>query len=153
MKPHRLLLLPLAVVATFAHAGSTDVAVADAYVRQPPPAARTGAAFFTLKNAGKTEVRLVAAENPASNITELHNHINEGGVMKMRQVKDIPVPAGGQAKLEPGGLHVMLIDLKQPLKAGDTVPLTLRFDDGGKQLVNVPVRAGDGAPPMDHKHH
>ena len=73
--------------------------------------------------------------------------------MKMRQVKDIPVPAGGQAKLEPGGLHVMLIDLKQPLKAGDTVPLTLRFDDGGKQLVNVPVRAGDGAPPMDHKHH
>lgn len=153
MKITRLALACFACYATFASAGSGDVAVADAYVRQPPPGARTGAAFFTLKNAGKTEVRLVAAENPASNLTELHNHINEGGVMKMRQVKDIPVPAGGQAKLEPGGLHVMLIDLKQPLKAGDSVALTLRFDDGGKQLINVPVRAGDGSPSKEHMHH
>ena len=159
MKPHRYALAVLGAFAvlaghgTLALAASTDVTVTNAWVRPPPPGARTGAAFMTLTNGGAKAARLVAADNPASNLTELHTHLHEDGIMKMRQVKEIVVPAHGTAKLEPGGYHIMLIDLKNALKAGDTVPLTLHFDDGGQQVIVVPVRAADAAPAMEHMKH
>jgi periplasmic copper chaperone A len=122
-------------------AGAADqITVSDAYIRQAPPGAMATGAFMVIRNAGPREVRVVKASNPASRITELHTHLNEGGVMKMRQVKDIPVPPGGEAVLKPGGLHVMMIELKSPLKAGDTVPLTLGLDDGSSKEISVPVR-------------
>ena len=121
-------------------AGAADqIAVSDAYIRQAPPGAMATGAFMTIRNAGPAEVRIVKAANPASRITELHTHLNEAGIMKMRQVKDIPVPPGGEAVLKPGGLHVMLIDLKSPLKEGDLVPITLGLDDGSSKEISVPV--------------
>ncbi len=135
-------LLALAMNCEIARAaGAADqIAVSDAYIRQAPPGAMATGAFMVIRNAGPGEVRVVKAANPASRITELHTHLNESGVMKMRQVKDIPVPPNGEAVLKPGGLHIMLIEMKSPLKEGDTVPITLGLDDGSSKEISVPVR-------------
>lgn len=160
-RPNRILagLLATALNGGTAHAaGAADqIAVSDAYIRQAPPGAMATGAFMVIRNAGPSEVRVVKASNPAARLTELHTHLNEGGVMKMRPVKDIPVPAGGEAVLKPGGLHVMLIEMKSPLKEGDTVPITLGLDDGSSKEISVPVRTpGSGSGPMGgmagHKH-
>jgi len=86
-------------------------------------------------------------------VTELHTHLHEGGVMKMRPVASIDVKAKGEALLQPGGLHVMLIDLKAPMKEGDIVPITLTLDDGStKQVEAKVVRPQAGGMPMMGKH-
>jgi copper(I)-binding protein len=124
---------------TFAAGAADAITVVDPYVRQAPPGAATTGAFMVIKNAGAKDVKVVKADNPASKVTELHTHLNEGGVMKMRPVKDIEVKAKGEAVLKPGGLHVMLIDLKAPMKDGDVVPITLTFDDGSSKKVDAKV--------------
>jgi copper(I)-binding protein len=103
-----------------------------------PSAGRTGAAYFTVESRGAAD-RLVSAATPAAEKTELHSMTMEGNVMRMRQVEGVDVPAGGKAALEPGGLHVMLIGLKAPLKEGDKFPLTLTFAKAGKVDVEVIV--------------
>lgn len=149
-------LLALILAAPAWAGGAADaVQVLDPYVRQAPPGAMATAAFMVLKNTGSADTRLVRVANPASATTELHTHLNDGGVMRMRQVADIPVKAGGEAVLQPGGLHVMMIELKSPLKAGDSVPLTLTYADGSSKVVDAPVRAPGAMPAMpgmQHKH-
>ena len=108
---------------------------------------------MTLTNTGKQADRVVSASTEAAGITELHTHLNENGVMKMRQVNDIRVEAGSTVKLQPGGLHVMLIKLKQPLKEGDSVPLTLRFEKAGEVKVDVKVDKVGAMPAMQHAGH
>jgi len=121
-------------------AGAADVVtVVDPYVRMAPPGATTTGAFMVLKNGGAKDVKVVKADNPASKVTELHTHLNEGGVMKMRPVKDIEVKAKGETALKPGGLHVMMIDMKGPMKEGDMIPITLTFDDGSSKKVDAKV--------------
>ena len=136
-------------------AGAADnVAVQDPYVRLAPPNAPATGAFMVIKNNGDKDIKVVKAANPVSKVTELHTHLNEGGVMKMRPVPAIDVKAKGEAVLKPGGLHVMLIDLKAPMKEGDVVPITLSFDDGSSKQVDAKVvRPTAAATPMDHKHH
>ena len=95
---------------------------------------------LNLKNASAREIKLTSASNPASKTTELHTHVNEGGVMKMRPVPFIAIPAGGEAVLKPGSLHVMLIDLLRPLTEGESVAITLNFDDGTTLVVDAPVK-------------
>jgi periplasmic copper chaperone A len=124
---------------TFAAGAADGVTVVDPYVRMAPPGATTTGAFMVLKNGGAKDVKLVKADNPASKTTELHTHLNEGGVMKMRPVKDIEVKAKGETALKPGGFHVMLIEMKAPLKEGDVVPITLTFDDGSSKKVDAKV--------------
>ncbi|MBI4996648.1 MAG: copper chaperone PCu(A)C [Rhodocyclales bacterium] len=142
--------LPLGVWA----AGAADnIAVVDPYVRMVPPGAMATAAFMVLKNAGDKDVKLVKAESSAAKITELHTHLNEGGVMKMRQVPAIAIKAKGEATLQPGGLHVMMIDLKAPLKEGDKVAVTLGFDDGSSKKIEAPIRKPAPMPAMDHSKH
>ena len=137
-----------------AFAGSADqVSVDNPYVRLAPPNAPATGAFMVIRNAGDKDVKVVKADNPASRVTELHTHLNEGGVMKMRPVPAIEVKAMGEAVLKPGGLHVMLIDLKAPMKEGDVVPITLTFDDGSTRKVDAKVvRPTAAAAPMEHKH-
>ena len=124
---------------TFAAGAADSVTVVDPYVRQAPPGATTTGAFMVIKNGGAKDVKLVKADNPASKTTELHTHLNEGGVMKMRPVKDIEVKAKGETALKPGGLHVMMIDMKGPMKEGDMIPITLTFDDGSSKKVDAKV--------------
>ncbi len=122
-------------------AGNADlVTVVDPYVRLAPPNAKATGAFMVLKNTSDKEIKVTKAESTVSKVTELHTHINEGGVMKMRQVPDIAIAAKGEAVLQPGGLHVMLIDMKAPLKEGDNVSITLGFDDGSSKPIEAPVR-------------
>jgi copper(I)-binding protein len=139
-----------------AAAGSADsVAVVDPYVRQAPPGAQASAAFMVLRNLTDKDARVIKADTSASKITQLHTHLNENGVMKMRQVAFVDVKAHGETALQPGGLHVMMIDLKGPLKEGDKVAITLGFEDGSSKTIEAPVRAPVPAPaaPMDHAAH
>lgn len=135
-------------------AGAADfVVVQEPYVRLAPPNAQASGAFMVLKNGSDREIKLVKAENPASKFTELHTHINDNGVMRMRQVPDIVIPAKGEAVLKPGGLHVMLINMKAPLSEGQVVPFTLTFDDGSSKQVEVKVmKMMPAAMPMKHVH-
>jgi copper(I)-binding protein len=151
----KLSLLAAGLIASAgAFAGAADqISVQDPYVRLAPPNAPATGAFMVIRNAGDKDVKVVKADNPVSKVTELHTHLNEGGVMKMRPVSAIEVKAKGEAVLKPGGLHVMLIDLKAPMKEGDTVPLTLTFDDGSTKKVDARVVKPTAAPaPMEHKH-
>lgn len=140
MKSAAALLLTLALSAPLNIRAADAVSVIEPYVRLAPPNAQVTAAFMTLRNPGSQAVKLVKADNTASAITELHSHLNEGGVMKMRAVPDIAVPAGGEVVLKPGGLHVMLINLTTSLKEGDSVPIRLSFDDGSTQQIQFPVK-------------
>ena len=134
---------------------------ADMHVRHPfatptPPGARIGAAYFTaLENRGSQADRLLRASTPAAARVELHSgDIGADGVMRMREKESIDVPAKATVKLRPGGGdHLMLMDLKQPLVAGDRFPMTLEFERAGKLEVEVVVEVPkDGAAGHGHAH-
>ncbi|HEX6734720.1 MAG TPA: copper chaperone PCu(A)C [Azonexus sp.] len=128
------------MVSAGALAGAADqITVHEPYVRLAPPNAPATGAFMVIRNGGGKDIKVVKVGNPVSKVTELHTHLNEGGVMKMRPVPAIDIKAGGEAVLKPGGLHVMLIDLQAPMKEGDVVPLTLTFDDGSSKQVEAKV--------------
>lgn len=134
----------LCAPAAWAGTAADNVTAVDPYVRAVPPGQTNTAAFMVLQNADAKPHAVVKADNSISKVTELHGHVNEDGVMKMRPVKQIDLPAKGEAKLQPGGLHVMLIDLKQPPKPGDKVAVTLTFEDGSTKQVNAEVRHPGG---------
>jgi copper(I)-binding protein len=99
-----------------------------------------GAVYVTLTNSGSQADSLVSASSDAAQTVELHEVKNDGGVMKMRPVKSIAVPAGGKVVLKPGGYHIMLLDLKHDLKVGEKIPVTLKFEHGGEVQVEAAVR-------------
>ncbi len=116
------------------------VTARDPFVRLMPPHQPNTGAFMRLRNGGDQGHKLVAAASPAAKVVELHEHVHDGGVMKMRPVKEIEIKARGETVLEPGGLHVMLIGLVKPLKEGEAVPITLTFEDGSTVKIEAPVR-------------
>lgn len=97
------------------------------------------AIYFTIKNAEAAD-RLLKVESDVAGTVELHTVTNNNGVMEMRPVEGIDVPANGEAQLKPGGFHVMLLDLKAPLKVGDTVHATLQFEKAGPITIEAEVR-------------
>lgn len=121
-----------------------DITVADPYALSANPT--TGAAFMTVSNAAATPDRLVEARADVAPRVELHTHIMEDGVAKMRQVEGIDVPANGSVALERGGYHVMFIGMPTPLVPGASFPLTLVFQSGAEVTVDVPVREMGAAP-------
>lgn len=153
MKKVSLLALSLMFSAGVLAGAADNVTVQDPYVRLAPPNAPATGAFMVIKNNGDKDVKVLKADNPVSKVTELHTHLNEGGVMKMRPVSAIEVKAKGEAVLKPGGLHVMMIDLKAPMKEGDIVPITLTFDDGSSKQVDAKVvRPMAAGMPAEMKH-
>ncbi|MBE0508958.1 MAG: copper chaperone PCu(A)C [Marinospirillum sp.] len=129
-----------------------DIQAKDAYVRAVPAISEVTAAFMQLHNKGSQDRQLVAANSPASRVVELHTHTAVDGVMQMRQVEHITLPAGGMAELKPGGLHLMLIGLKQPLKVDDRVQISLSLDDGSIIELDVPVRNMQMMQQHQHRH-
>lgn len=101
--------------------------------------ARPAAAYGTLVNTGSEAMRLVAVETPVAGRAEAHRTVRDGDVMRMEPAEIVEVPAGAQVEFAPGGLHIMLMDLKQPLNKGDSFPMTLRFDSGEAIELTVPV--------------
>lgn len=132
-------------------AAAGDIRILAPFARATP--AKVGGVFLTLQNGGKADDRLLKAASPAAASVELHTHVKDGDAMRMRPVEDIPVPAGGQTMLEPGGYHIMLIGLKQPLKEGGQIPLTLTFEKAGDISIEVPVVKAGAAAAGGHKHH
>jgi copper(I)-binding protein len=120
------------------------IAVEAPFARASAGQARNGAAYLSIKNTGAHADRLIGAKAAVSKRAELHTHLHENGVMKMRPVDAIEVPANGMAMLKPGGDHVMLMGLTAPLVEGQTFPLTLVFEKAGEIEVMVSV-GGVGA--------
>lgn len=124
------------------------------WARPTQPGQQNGAVYLkSVSNRGKEADRLVRASTALAERVELHTMSMEGNVMRMREVADIPLPAGQTVKLEPGGLHLMLMGLKQPLKLGDTFALTLEFERGGRTEVKVWVQQPKDAPAAGHGQH
>lgn len=117
-----------------------QVTVSDAYVRATPPMGPNTAAFMQLENNGDRDLALVSAASPQADKVELHRVLEQDGVMQMREVERIAVPAGERVSLEPGGLHLMLLGVKQPLAAGDEVSLELNWDNGETEQLVLPVK-------------
>ena len=144
----------LAPVATLAH----DYALKSLRIEHPtarptPPGARTGGVYFTIRNDGRAADRLTHVASPAARAAELHSMQTKGNMMKMRAVDAVDVPAGSSVTFAPGdGYHVMLLDIRHSLSAGDEVPLTLTFEKSGQvdivAHVEAPAASGGGA----HRH-
>jgi hypothetical protein len=130
-------LVPLVVAVLPTLPAVAQVTVSDAWVRGTVAGQKVTGAFMQLKS--PADALLVAATSPVAKIVEIHEMKTEGGVMKMRAMDKLALPAGVAVDLKPGGYHMMLVDLTQPLKVGDTVPLTLTITDkaGNKQTVEV----------------
>ncbi len=125
---------------SFAAGVADEINVDGAYVRAVPPGLSNSAAFMILSNPDEAEHKLIAARSSVAEVVELHTHINDNGIMRMRRVDSIAVPPGGITRLQPGGLHVMLIGLKKQLMPDDTVDLTLVFEDDSETQRQAPVR-------------
>jgi len=121
-------------------AQAPTITVRDAWVREPMGGRNMTGAFAIVENAGPTPTAIVAASASISDKVELHEMKNDGGMMRMSPVKRLEVPAHGTLELKPGSFHVMLFDIKARPSPGETVRLTLTFDDGTTVTTDAAVR-------------
>lgn len=133
----------LLLLAGSASVAATDaVQISNAWARATAPGQEVGAAYMTLKSA--TPLQVTRAEATVADAVEIHEMSMKDGVMKMRMMEVLDLPAGKEVHLEPGGFHFMLFDLKEPLKAGSSFDLVLNIKDAqgktSKQTVKVPVK-------------
>ncbi|WIV50132.1 copper chaperone PCu(A)C [Marivivens sp. LCG002] len=157
MKPTFFAAVAAALFATAASAESI-IEIVDPYVLSAGMNAKSGAAFFTIRNTGDTDDRLIDAKSDAAARVELHTHIMEDGIAKMRQVEDgFPIPAGSEHLLMRGADHVMFMGLNEPFVDGKMVAVTLVFESGLTLDVEIPVDLGrannaeaNGHGSMDH---
>ena len=132
------------------------VKIESAWARATPGKTRNGGAYFVLKNTGSAPDRLVAVRGDIAKRVEIHTHHMDNGVMRMRRVKGIDLPAGASVQMKPGGYHVMFIGLHKPLKKNEQFPLTLVFERAGEMNTIVSVKsvgAMDGTKKHDMKGH
>ena len=132
------IVLSSAAIAQNASVGS--IKIENAYTRATAPGQQVAGGFLKIENKGAAD-QLISASSPVAGEVQLHEMAMEGNVMKMRQVKDIAVPAGGSVELKPGGYHLMFLNLKGPFVAGETVPVKLKFAKAGELEVKFPVNA------------
>lgn len=125
------------------------VTVSTPWARATPGGATVAGAFLGIKAAAGADDKLVAARSTVAGSVELHDHINDGGVMKMRRVDGIAIKGGDTVTLKPGGLHLMLMDLKAPLMAGDKVEVTLVFEKAGEVAVTAQIAPVGAAGPSE----
>lgn len=148
-----LAILPFAGMACEKH----TVHVEDSYARMSGKDAKTAAAFMAIGNHTDKQCTLIGASTDVAEMTELHTHKEENGVMKMMKAENgFTIPSQGQHLLDRGGDHVMMMNLKSPLKQGDTIKMTLDFGDCGKVEADIPVdnerTEGLGGHGHEHKH-
>ncbi len=144
------LLAATLVAATFATQAQTTVKVDNVWAR-PTVAGQSGGGGYLKITGGPAADRLVSASAPVSKAVEMHVMEMDGNIMRMRAIPGIDVPAGAAVELKPGGMHLMFIGLNKTLKAGDSFPLTLKFEKAGELKVQVKVTTmrADSA---EHKH-
>lgn len=138
---------PLVLFSLFsATALSQSLTVDQARLRAVPPGASTTAAFMDLTNPGEADLALFGGTSPLAGSLELHNHVMVDGVMQMRRVEAVPIPAGETVRLAPGGWHLMFFELARTPVEGERVEFTLTLDNGETLAVEAPVRR---VQPMD----
>ncbi len=152
MQKYITLLVLLMAVTMITACGATStqessvpkITVTELWSRPSPMKAGNGAVYMVLTNEGGEDDALISAKSDVSEVVELHETKMEGDMMKMQPVSKIEVPAGGSARLEPGGLHVMLINLKQELVEGEKVTLTLNFEKSDPITIEAEIREAGG---------
>ena len=127
------------------------ISIGHPWARATPGAVKNSAAFMVLVNNGAAD-RLIAVSGDVAKDIQIHSMITEAGVMKMREIKALDIPANGTAELKPGGFHVMLIGLKDGLKDGEKFPLKLKFEKAGEVTVQVTVEKPGAHDHAEHKH-
>jgi hypothetical protein len=146
---HRLIFAAvLLTVPVSGFAQQNDIRVGDAWSR-PAMEGRTGVVYLTISDTGAPD-RLTGATSPVAASAGLHGSFTDHGVAKMRDVAALPVGPGKSVTLEPGGYHIMLMGLKQPLKQGDTFPVTLLFEKAGQVTATVTVQKAGAGMSMGH---
>ena len=133
-------------------ADTPEMVVTAPWVRAVPPVSSMTAGYLVLENRGSRPGVLLAAESPDFDAVELHRTVEVDGLSRMVAQERVEIPPGARLVLEPGGYHLMLMGFKRPLKPGDAVRLTLRFDGGYALEVSAPVATGADADP-GHVHH
>ena len=130
-----------------------DLVITQAWTRATPNGAKIGSGYFTIENKGTAPDRLVGVSADVAGKVEVHEMAMKDGVMTMRPLDNgLAIDPGKTVKLTPGGYHLMLMDLKSPLKQGDTLPITLKFEKAGEVKVSLAVEGigaqgpGDAAP-------
>ena len=150
MRHMLLAVVTLLALGAVAQAQAPSVEVSQAWARATTSTAKVGGVFLTLKAAGTAD-RVVSASSPVAEKIELHETINDAGVMKMREVPQLVLAPGQATVLKPGGTHIMLIGLKRPLNRGESFPVTIVFEKAPPATVSVTVQAaGAGGPGHGH---
>lgn len=128
--------------------------VSEAWIAEAPPAARHNAAYLVLRNGPRADA-LVAVETPVAEVAEIHEMRQEKGLMRMRREAAVALAPDAELRLQPGGRHIMLINMKRALRPGERVPLTLRFRKAGLIVIEAEVRplAVDVEAADPHAHH
>ncbi|TXT24298.1 MAG: hypothetical protein FD134_1613 [Gallionellaceae bacterium] len=154
-----LLALGLAASSTFA--GEAEIQVADPWVQAAPPSAKVLAAYLEIKNNGEKPQTLAEITSPVFGQVEIHRTTTRGNIARMEHLKELVIPPRSSVAIKPGGMHLMLMGGKNPLRAGDQVPMTLIFKNGEKIAISAAVRsmqeedAGNSqhADHSKHQHH
>lgn len=131
--------LALLSTAILVQAARAQLNVEEGYVRGLPPGQAVTAAFLVFQNSGPAPLRVTEASSPAAARVEFHEHSHENGMMRMREVEALVIPAGGILRLAPGQIHLMLIGLHGPLAEGDQVPFTFGGEGFDSLAVSLPV--------------
>ena len=151
----RTLLVTAALFST--HAIAHEITAGDLHIQHPwsralPPVATTGAAYMVIQNQGAESDTLLGASTPIAEDVQLHEHVHHDDVMTMQRVDSIELAPGEQVEFAPGGYHVMLFGLQQPLVAGHTYPMTLKFAQAGDVNVEVHISGDEAVKPAEHGH-
>jgi hypothetical protein len=117
------------------------VVVSEAWTRATPPGVTVGAGYLVIANGSSRDDELLSVSTPAAGRVEIHTSFMQDGIMRMRPLTSVRLPAQGLLRFEPGGVHLMLIDLRAPLEAGGSVPVTLEFRRAGAVRARLQVRA------------
>ncbi len=147
--------LAVFVIGCFALTASADdgkLHIQDPWVRAAPPTIKVLAAYFTLTNKEDTPRKITRVSSPVFERVEIHRSVMQGDMAHMVQQKELAIPPHGTVTLKPGGFHLMLMGAIRPLHRGDSVPITLSFQNGEEVNINAPVRSGrEGG--MEHSKH
>jgi copper(I)-binding protein len=140
MKDLSHIILSLTLVLSSSLSFAKELSISAPYVREVPPGLMTSASFLTISNNTDHDISLLKVSSDVAKHVELHEHTHKNGMMEMRQVDEIKIPAHGETVLKPGGYHIMLIGLTRKIKAGDLVDLTLEFNNDKQQTIKAEVK-------------
>jgi copper(I)-binding protein len=143
--------LLLALLFSISLPAFAQIEIENPWSRATAPGVKIAAGYMTIRNKSAAADRLLGGSSPLAAKVETHVTVKDGDIMRMREVKGYEVPAQGSFELKPGGAHLMLVDIRQPFREGDRIPLTLRFEKAGEVKTELVVsRSG---PPAEHKMH